>query len=548
MKIRDKLVASVFGLSLIIVFMFLATWYSTSQQQDDGLVVNLAGRQRMLSQKMTKECLFNEIEKQRTGKGDGLVEQDIRNSMKVFDTTLGALKDSGQAPLSLNPTDARYRWCPKAQEPAYSQLVKVRSIWNSFAGHLDNALKQSIVVPEELNKIKSENLRLLTEMNTAVEMMQTQSENKIRRLLVAQVICILAGIGAVIFAVANLVQLLRRLGNIGQFAERLGDGDLTVSSGFKEKDELGQIGRTLDEMVANLRRMFQSINSDAAVLNTSAADLFQISRTVSAGTHEVSAHSEGVAAAAEQMSASMHTVAAAVEEASSNVSVMASAADGMKSTIEKIAQSTDAAREITKKAVSQSSMAQQRVGQLGASAQDISKVTETITEISEQTNLLALNATIEAARAGEAGKGFAVVANEIKELAKQTADATHDIRGKIESIQKSATDTVSEIGEITAVVKNVDEIVSAIAMAVEEQSATTSEIANNVIQASQGIREVTENVAQNSSTAQEIAKSISDVSRNSSEISGGSAQVSKAAEGLSLLSKSLVTSTGRFKL
>ena len=78
-----------------------------------------------------------------------------------------------------------------------------------------------------------------------------------------------------------------------------------------------------------------------------------------------------------------------------------------------------------------------------ADAQSISKVTEVITEISEQTNLLALNATIEAARAGEAGKGFAVVANEIKELAKQTAEATKEIKTKIEGIQTSTSDIVS---------------------------------------------------------------------------------------------------------
>jgi len=88
-------------------------------------------------------------------------------------------------------------------------------------------------------------------------------------------------------------------------------------------------------------------------------------------------------------------------------------------------------RENTSKAVRQSQSATGRVDELGVAATEISKVTEVITEISEQTNLLALNATIEAARAGEAGKGFAVVANEIKELAKQTAEATLDIRPKM---------------------------------------------------------------------------------------------------------------------
>jgi len=80
--------------------------------------------------------------------------------------------------------------------------------------------------------------------------------------------------------------------------------------------------------------------------------------------------------------------------------------------------------------------------ELGMAAQTVDKVTEAITEIFEQTNLLALNATIEAARAGEAGKGFAVVANEIKELAKQTATATHNIKQQIEGVQQTAADSI----------------------------------------------------------------------------------------------------------
>jgi len=107
------------------------------------------------------------------------------------------------------------------------------------------------------------------------------------------------------------------------------------------------------------------------------------------------------------------------------------------------------------------------------SAHAISKVTETITEISEQTNLLALNATIEAARAGEAGKGFAVVANEIKELAKQTNEATLDIKTKIEDVQVATDNTVADIEEISKVINNVNEIVVTITMAVGEQSKAT---------------------------------------------------------------------------
>ncbi len=109
-----------------------------------------------------------------------------------------------------------------------------------------------------------------------------------------------------------------------------------------------------------------------------------------------------------------------------------------------------------------------RMAELGSAGQEISKVTETITEISEQTNLLALNATIEAARAGEAGKGFAVVANEIKGLAKQTAEATLEIRQRIDAIQSSTSTTITEMEQINTVINDVNSIVTTIASAVEQ--------------------------------------------------------------------------------
>ncbi len=109
-------------------------------------------------------------------------------------------------------------------------------------------------------------------------------------------------------------------------------------------------------------------------------------------------------------------------------------------------------------------------------ANEINKVTETINEIADQTNLLALNATIEAARAGEAGKGFAVVANEIKELAKQTTEATREIKQRIDGVQESSNKTISAINSITTTITNSSDVVSGMAAAVEEQAVTTQEI------------------------------------------------------------------------
>lgn len=548
MKIKHKLGISTLGMSLIIIFMFLATWWMTGKQKDDGLVINLAGRQRMLSQKMTKEVLYFQSEKEKTGQVNAKLADGVRNTMAVFDKTLSALKDSGEAPLSLDLKKTEYRSCPKAKEPAYSQLEKVSSIWKEFAKHIDAVLESNGNVNEDLSWIIKNNVALLKEMNTAVGMMQKQSEGKVSRLLLMQIVGVLAGFCCMVFAVLVVFSIVKRLDKVKNFATQLGTGDFTIVSGFKSQDELGLIGKALDDMTANLRQMILAINDNAGDLNMSSGELYDISNQMTKGADEVLGRSNTVAVAAEEMSANMNSVAAAVEETSTNVGIMATAAEEMTSTINEIAKSTEKAREITHAAVDQSNKASARVDKLGKAAQDIGKVTEAITEISEQTNLLALNATIEAARAGEAGKGFAVVANEIKELAKQTADATQQIKGKIDGIQSTTSETVTEIGQIAQVVNDVNEIVSGIASAVEEQSVTTGEIANNVSQASEGIAEVTENVAQSSTVAGEVAQDIAKVNQEAGEMSNGSSQVNMSAEKLNKLAEQLNKMVGRFKV
>jgi methyl-accepting chemotaxis protein len=161
---------------------------------------------------------------------------------------------------------------------------------------------------------------------------------------------------------------------------------------------------------------------------------------------------------------------------------------------------------------------------------------------------LALNATIEAARAGEAGKGFAVVANEIKELAKQTAHATLDIRKKIEGIQSTTDGTVAEINKIGQVISDINEIVGIIATAVEEQSTSTKEIAGNVNQAAQGIQDVNENVAHSSTVSSEIAKDVVEVNQAAAEMATGSSQVNKSAARLSKLAGQLKAMVDQYKL
>jgi methyl-accepting chemotaxis protein len=149
---------------------------------------------------------------------------------------------------------------------------------------------------------------------------------------------------------------------------------------------------------------------------------------------------------------------------------------------------------VVQNAVQTTQTANATIAKLGDSSAEIGEVIKVITSIAQQTNLLALNATIEAARAGESGKGFAVVANEVKELAKQTAEATEDISRKITAIQTDTKDAVRAIASITDVIHQISSISGTIATAVEEQSATTSEMTRNVGDAANGAREIAKNI------------------------------------------------------
>lgn len=340
--------------------------------------------------------------------------------------------------------------------------------------------------------------------------------------------------------------LKKMVANFQDIAE--GEGDLTQRIDIKSNDEIAELAKWFNMFLEKLQKIIQSISSNAGGLGSEASNLAGIASSLHNNAESTSNRSDTVASAAEEMSANLNNVAAAMEESTTNTSMVASAAEEMTATINEIAQNSDEAREISGKAVTQAEVTSERMGRLGASADAISKVTETITEISEQTNLLALNATIEAARAGEAGKGFAVVANEIKELAKQTAEATLDIKSKIDDVQQTTIGTVKDIEEITDVINNVNTIVGTITTAVAEQSKATEEIAMNITQAADGLGEVNENVSQISVVASTITEEIALVNEASNNVSSSSLEVDTSGKELQRLTIELETAVGSFKV
>jgi methyl-accepting chemotaxis protein len=215
---------------------------------------------------------------------------------------------------------------------------------------------------------------------------------------------------------------------------------------------------------------------------------------VASYTAELESTSTSMADTAKETSRRSTAVGTASEQATENVQTVSSAAEEMSASIAEINSRVANSTGIVNEGALQAKETNARVVRLKESVQKIDNFAHLINEIASQTNLLALNATIEAARAGEAGKGFAVVASEVKALASQTTKATEEIARQIRAIHDETDQTVVSIGTVTQTIVKLNEVVSSIAAAVEQQGAATREIAGSTSHAARDTAEVSSNI------------------------------------------------------
>ncbi|MBI5388635.1 MAG: methyl-accepting chemotaxis protein [Verrucomicrobia bacterium] len=367
----------------------------------------------------------------------------------------------------------------------------------------------------KLHALQDELKRLIaaqtTEMNAAGR--QAALAYRSSRLVLGAI-----GLGAVIiggilafFITRSIVRPLRESVAI---VKAVAEGDLTRKVDVRHTDEIGQQSKALNEMTVNLRQMFREVAANAQSVDSSSQQLSAVSAQVSSNAEETSAQSSVVAAAADQVSQNIATVATASEE--------------MTATIKEVAQQASDAARVASQAVSVADKTNSTIVKLGVSSAEIGNVVKVITGIAEQTNLLALNATIEAARAGEAGKGFAVVANEVKELAKQTAQATEEIGTKIGGIQHDTQAAVAAIQEVSGIIKQIHEIQTTIASSVEEQAATMNEISANSAEASRGSTEIAKNIVSVSEAAKSSTQAASSTAAAAGELARFAGELNQA--------------------
>ncbi len=326
----------------------------------------------------------------------------------------------------------------------------------------------------------------------------------------------------------------RPLSEIVAGLNALSGDDMSVDVPVRSDDEIGAVATAYATFKATLSRTKeleaeqQEQERRAAeerktlmqeLANRFDASVGEIVASVASTGTELSSAAETLTRMSEDNSVRSSNVASASEQASTNLNSVAAAAQEMSQTVGDISRQLSDTSTLSTRAVENVSSTSSRIEELAEIAGRIGEVVSMISDIAEQTNLLALNATIESARAGEAGKGFAVVAHEVKALANQTTRATEEISRQIRDVQAATRNSVDSIGEIRAIVSQLNEAAVAISAAVEEQEATTQEIARNVQEAASGTSDVTRNISEVNKAAQNTEHAVGEVHTSSTDLS-----------------------------
>ncbi len=254
--------------------------------------------------------------------------------------------------------------------------------------------------------------------------------------------------------------------------------------------------------------------------------------TVEHSASEIRGTAESLAVMAGETTQEATTVAGAAEQTSTNVQTVAAAAEQLTSTLTSVDSQTRQSATLATEAEREAARTNQVMGQMRDVSNRVGGVVKLISQIARQTNLLALNATIEAARSGEAGRGFAVVAAEVKNLARQTAQATEEITNGIGLMQSTTEDAGAAIQEISARIRNMSDISREIAGAVNQQREATAEINHRVHQVAAGTESVSASAVAVSSAAQRTSEATSGLLSASGQLTNQAKQLRSTTQKL----------------
>ena len=453
---------------LLAVTASVALYLSMSVSPE---TINVAGAQRMLSQKMTKEAL--------------LLRQGA-SERKSLEATIAQFDQAHRDLLAGNPA----RNISVIEAPAIqAQMARVGELWRAFRPRLEQTAGGG---EADLAALESASVALLKEMNQAVGLMAAHAESSQRRQMWLAFICVLGILLLVVLGRQfGLSPLMRDLRAVESALTRVGAGDFTGAlQGGQADNEIGRIFAGYNRMQEQVRVLLAQVKDSG---ERTRRHVDQAASAAGAAGEDVRQQHEDL----DQVATAMNEISATVAEVARHAVGAADSARGADGHARTGQQAVRRSAELIEALTDHLQLSGGQVQALEAETAGVGQVLEVITGIAQQTNLLALNAAIEAARAGEAGRGFAVVADEVRTLASRTQQSTGEIQSIIQRLQEGARqavasmqqsenmarDNLAHIGEATQVLEHIVSAVDSInamnaqiATAAEEQSQVATEI------------------------------------------------------------------------
>jgi methyl-accepting chemotaxis protein len=377
-------------------------------------------------------------------------------------------------------------------------------------------------------------------------------------LLISTAAAVLIG---VILAVSLTLGITRPVRKTVLFAGSLANCDFRTKLDIEQKDEMGLLASSLNNITERMRAMCTTITESAEQVSATSLQIASSAQSLANDSQSQASALEETSAAVQQLTASVQQVAEHAQAQADSGEQGSSAISQVRVSIEDISKSLSGIADLASKSVQKSvegAEAVQKVveaiTQISSGSDRIAGIVNVISDIADQTNLLALNASIEAARAGEHGRGFAVVAEEVSKLADRSASSTKEIETLIHESVRSVTSGVQiaqgsqtamgQIGEASQQVKN---MIFDLSAAMEQQVGALKNLVSSIERISEMSQSISAATEEQSTNAKEVAKAVENVSDLTQNAASAAEQMSASTEQLSGMAKQLRVLISEFK-